>query len=270
MIFSFFCKRFLVGALLCMVGFQLLAQTPQVAKGAGAAPLGERMPGKRQEDENAIRVLLAPAIETTLVSQFAGRVSAVNVNLGDKFTKGKTLVAFDCGEQQARLQMATAELASARENYEAKLRLQGLQQAGEVEVAIAASLVAKNNAQVNLNRVQMAQCTVSAPFSGRVAKILVKPHQGVNIAQPLMEIVSDGPLKIRLNAPAKWLSWLKPGTPFDIDIDETGKRYPAKVSALNGRVDAVSQTIELEATMLKGASELLPGMSGTARFTPVN
>lgn len=63
MIFSILCKRFLV-VLLCMVGFQLLAQTPQVAKGAGATPLGERMPGKRQENhENAIRVLLAPAIE---------------------------------------------------------------------------------------------------------------------------------------------------------------------------------------------------------------
>jgi hypothetical protein len=30
----------------------------------------------------------------------------------------------------------------------------------------------------------------------------------------------------------------------------------------------VSQTIELEATMINKAPDLLPGMSGTARFTP--
>ena len=86
----------------------------------------------------------------------------------------------------------------------------------------------------------------------------------------MLEIVSDGPLKIRLNVPAKWLSWLKVGTGFEIDIDETGKRYAARVSALNGRVDAVSQTIELEGTITQGGPELLPGMSGSARFSPPN
>lgn len=83
-----------------------------------------------------------------------------------------------------------------------------------------------------------------------------------------MEIISDGPLKLRMNAPAKWVKWLKIGSPFDVIIEETGKHYQAKVSALNARIDAVSQTIELEATMVNKAPDLLPGMSGTARFTP--
>lgn len=214
-----------------------------------------------------IRVLLAPALETTLVSPIAGQLSTVDASLGGRFAKNKVLVRLDCSEQNARLQMANAELASARENHEAKLRLQGLQQAGEVEVSMAASAVARAKAQVNLNSVQVKQCAVLAPFSGRVVKLLVKPHQGVTQAQPLLEIVSDGPLKLRLNAPARWVSWLKIGTPFEVDIDETAKRYPAVVSALNARIDAVSQTIELEATVTGAAEELLPGMSGTAYFS---
>lgn len=258
---------FFLGALACPAMAQ---PTPSKAASAPAKPASAAAPvvARPVEDPNAIRVLLAPALETTLVSQVAGRVSDVSVKLGDKFAKGKTLVRFDCSEQQARLQMSDAEAASAIENHETKLRLQGLQQAGEVEVSMAANNAAKARAQVNLYRAQMSQCSINAPFSGQVVKIAVKPFQAVNQAQILMEIISDGPLKLRLNAPAKWVSWLKPGTPFEVAIDETGKRYKAKVTALNGRIDAVSQTIELEASIADKAPDLLAGMSGVARFTP--
>lgn len=243
------------------------AQTPTKTT---AAQTPSSAPAKPADDPNVIRVLLAPALETVLVSQMAGRIAAVNVTLGDRFAKGKILLSFDSGEQVARVKMAEAELASARENHEAKLRMQGLQLASEMEVSLAASAVAKSRAQVDLYRAQLAQCTVAAPFSGRVVKIAVKPYQSVNQAQPLLEIVSSGPLKLRLNVPAKWIGWLKKGTPFEVAIDETGKRYKASVSALNGRIDAISQTIELEATITDKAEELLPGMSGTARFNPPN
>lgn len=215
---------------------------------------------------SGIRVLLAPAAETTLVSPFVGSVRAVNLSLGQAFARGKVLVSFDCDEQNARLNMADAELTSARESHEAKLRLQGLQQAGEVEVSLAASTVERTKAQVALYRAQTAQCVVLAPFSGRAVKIVAKPHQGVSQGQPLLEIVSDGPLKLRLNAPAKWVAWLKRGTAFEVLIDETGKTYKARVTALNGRIDAVSQSIELEAMIDQKAPDLLAGMSGVASF----
>ncbi|MGL6071777.1 efflux RND transporter periplasmic adaptor subunit [Craterilacuibacter sp.] len=215
-----------------------------------------------------IRVLLAPALETTLASQLVGRITAVNVSLGQSFAKGTPLVRFDCSEQNARLKMSEAELAATRENYEAKLRLQGLQQASEVEVSLAASNVAKARAQIGLSRAQLTPCTVHAPFAGRAVKVAVKPHQGVNQGQILLELVSHGSLKLRLNAPAKWVGWLKRGTPFEVQIDETGKPYRARVVAINGRIDAVSQTIELEGVIDQASPELLPGMSGSARFTP--
>ena len=243
----------------------MLALTPAVS--SLAQPPAASAAAEDRDGVN-IRVLLAPALETTLVSAMVGRVSAVNVGLGDRFRKGAVLVRFDCSEQRARLQMANAELASAREQHEAKLRLQGLQQAGEVEVAMAASAVARARAQVNLHAVQADQCVVAAPFDGRVVKVAVKPHQGVGQAQPLLEIISAGPLKLRLNAPARWVRWLRQGTPFEVMIDETGQRYAAEVSALNGRIDPVSQTIELEATLVGAAEDVLPGMSGSARFTP--
>lgn len=83
---------------------------------------------------------------------------------------------------------------------------------------------------------------------------------------PLLEMVSDGPLKLRLNVPSRWLHALKTGTAFEVLIDETRKTYTAKVSAINARVDAVAQTVELEARIDGKNPELLAGMSGVARF----
>jgi multidrug efflux pump subunit AcrA (membrane-fusion protein) len=96
----------------------------------------------------------------------------------------------------------------------------------------------------------------------------VKPFQGVTLGTPLLEMVSDGPLKLRLNVPSKLLRSLRVGTPFEVDIEETGKTYLAKVTAINARVDAVAQTLELEARIDGRPSGLLAGMTGIARFKP--
>jgi RND family efflux transporter MFP subunit len=216
--------------------------------------------------EYIVRVLVAPQIETTLASPLLGRVRTLNVSLGSSFEKGKTLVVFYCEEQAARTAMGAAEVAAARENHEAKLRLQGLQSAAEIEVALAAAALEKARAQLALYRTQAAECIMRAPFAGRAAKVHVKPHQSVTAGQPLVDIVSDAPPKLRLNVPSKWLAWLKKGRVFTVTIDENYRTYQARVTAINARVDAASQSVELEAAVNNPGPELLPGMSGTALF----
>jgi membrane fusion protein, multidrug efflux system len=214
------------------------------------------------------RVLMIPAQETSLVAQTVARIDRLNVQLGSSFRAGQTLIHFDCTESDAKLRMAQAEYNSAKEQLDAKERLKSLNAAGDVEVQLAASAAERAKAQIAVSQTQTKLCRVDAPFGGRVVKMHVKQFQGVNIGQPMLDIVSTGPLKIKLNAPSKWLQWIKIGTPFEVQIDETGKTYPAFVAAINGRVDAVSQSIELEAQVRGAFAELLPGMSGSAKFTP--
>jgi membrane fusion protein, multidrug efflux system len=217
-------------------------------------------------DATAVRVLLTPDVETVLLSQMIGRIVKLNGSLGSRVAKGQLVVGMDCSESVARLKMAQAELASARETYDSKVRLKGLDAAGDIEVSLAAAAVSKADGQIEMTKAQIQNCSVYAPFSGRLAKLHVKPHQGVNAGQPLFELVSDGSPRLRLNVPSKWLRTIKAGTPFKVEIDETGKTYKATVTAINSRVDAVAQTIEIEARVAGSNPELLAGMSGTARF----
>lgn len=215
-----------------------------------------------------VRVLLTPGGETTLASPVAGKVQSLNATLGARFASGQTLVSFDCSEQTARLDMAKAELDGAVEQHEAKIRMKGLQQASDVEVALAASAVAKFSAQIALSKAQVRQCTVVAPWAGRVAKLHIKNHMSVTPGQAMLDLVMNGPLKLKLNAPSKRMAQLTAGSQFNVTIDETGKTYKARISAVNSRVDTVSQTIEIEAAFVGTHADLLAGMSGTTDFAP--
>lgn len=215
----------------------------------------------------AIRVLLAPEKETVLSSSVAAKINQLNVSLGSSYEKDQLLLGFSCKEQAARKDMAQAELAGALETHEGKVKLQGLKQASSIEVALAASEVAKLRAQLSLSTEQVENCQLKAPWQGRVSKVFVSNHMSVAAGEPLLELVKTGRLKVRLNVPSKKLSQINVGDLFVVYIDETAKRYQAKIVAINSRIDSVSQTIELEGWMMKHSPELLAGMSGVAMLT---
>jgi len=214
------------------------------------------------------RVLVIPQQETTLVAPAASIVQSIVSGLGSAFESGATLVRFDCSLPDARREIAQAEVSAATQNLEAKKRLKALRAAGDVEVALAQAALEKTKAELGLADVYVSQCRIRAPFAGRLVKQHVRQYQGVQVGDSLLDIVAAGQLRLRLNVPSRWLPWLRAGTAFEARIDETEKTYRATVSAINARVDAVSQSIEIEAEVVGDHPELLAGMSGVARFAP--
>jgi membrane fusion protein (multidrug efflux system) len=219
-------------------------------------------------EAEVVRVLLIPDKETTVSrsgsSLAAADITKLNVALGSRFKTGNTLVTFNCIDPRARLAMAKAELSGTVETHTAKLRMQGLEQASDVEVALAASDVAKARATVKLSELQIRYCSIKAPWDGRVAKVYIRNHMTVTPGQPMLDLIKSGPLRLKVNVPSRLLSRLKVNSKFEVKIDETGKTYQASVAAINSRVDSVSQTVEIEGLMTQEFPELLAGMSGTA------
>ncbi len=217
-------------------------------------------------DPMAIRVLLAADQETTLVSQMAGTIDQLNASLGQSIKQGEKLVTMNCDEARARANMAQAELAGAQETLRTKSELRKLNAVGDSELSLVRSTTERAAAGLALTQAQVRYCTVLAPFSGRIAKVHAKQYQSLSAGAPLLDMVSDGPIRLRLNVPSIMLPSLQIGSDFSIDVMETGKRYPATVSAINARVDAVAQTLEIEGRLKDKPAELLPGMTGTATF----
>ncbi|HXP00568.1 MAG TPA: efflux RND transporter periplasmic adaptor subunit [Luteibacter sp.] len=239
------------------VGLLAMAWGAAVAAQTAAAPAasGAQAP---------VRFLVVAAQESPLSAVAGGRIARVYAQLGDTVTKGKLLVSLDCSDIEARRASADAEFKAAQLRYEAKAKLQGLDSAAALEVELTAADVNRTRSQERIFDAQLAQCRFVAPFDGRVARVHVKEGQGVAPGAPVIDLVGTGTPKARLNVPSSWIAWLKPGAHLDATVDETGASYLLTVSRLSGRVDAVSQTIEIEAEFEGDTSRVLPGMSGRA------
>ena len=139
--------------------------TGLVAMSLGALALAQSAPSSAATSA-PVRFLVIASQESILSASTAGRVSRVPVGLGDNVRAGQVVASFDCAEMQARRDAARAEHEAARVQYEAKLKLQGLQSAAEVEVELAAANVNKAQSQIRIFDAQVAQCAFVAPFTG--------------------------------------------------------------------------------------------------------
>lgn len=230
-----------------------------------AAQAGAQVPAVRAvAPEDRILVQAWAEVETVISSPIVGIISQIPSRVGTAFEKGEVILRFDCTENEARAQIAQAELTSASETLEAKIRLKSMDAASEIEVTTAAAQAAKADAQFKLSQYQAGQCQFVAPFSGYVVRVMGKPHQTATVGQPLLEIISSGVPKLRVSANSRLFTRVRVGTPLRVTIDETGMTYNAQVSLVNARIDPVNQTFEMEARVQGPASNLLPGMSGTA------
>jgi RND family efflux transporter MFP subunit len=215
-----------------------------------------------------VRALLVPKVEATLSAAMAGRVVKLPLEEGDAVKEGELLAAFDCAIPKARLARARAELNGAERTLESNRKLSRLGSFSQLELALAESK--RNEMRANLAEATalVEQCRLHAPFAGRVVKLHVHNHESVSQGAEMIELLDDSSLQLTLFVPSHWLRWLQRGQLFEVAIGETGKRYPAAVSGIAARVDAVSQSIEIQAQIQGQHDELLAGMSGEAHFSP--
>lgn len=231
---------------------------------AHAQPATLAAPATAAAAPEAFSALVTADRDATLSAQMAGRIKKVNYGIGQSFGAGAVLAEFDCDESQAKLDALNAEYLGARETHLAKLRLQGLGAAGDLEVTLTAAAGEKAKSQVRQQQAQMAYCVVKAPYAGRIVRLKAKQAESVAANQPIMEIVAVSQLKATLSVPSALAAKLQPGAQLTIEIKETGRKYSAKVTRLNGRLDAASQSLEVEALFTGKTAGLLPGMIGQA------
>jgi membrane fusion protein (multidrug efflux system) len=215
-----------------------------------------------------IRAQISPVHYTTLSSEMAGRIDKIATRVGDHFRQGDVLIVFDCALPRAQVAKAQAVLTQGERTYEINRRLVALKSMGQLELDVSAAEVLKAKADLAAAESVASKCSIAAPFSGVTVEQKAREFQYTTPGQALLDILDDRTLEVELIAPSHWLNWLKPGTAFQVKIDETDKTYPARVTRLGGRVDPVSQSIKVIGEITGDAPDLMAGMSGRATMTP--
>lgn len=223
---------------------------------------------KNGDKDGRVRAQLVARDKAILASEIAAKISSLPFRDGDSFRAGQTLVAFDCSLFRASLSKAEATAEAARQTLKVNRRLAELNSIGNLEVEQAAAKVKESEAETLAMRVTVSKCSLTAPFSGSVAKLHVASHEFVAPGKPLIEILDTRRLELQMIVPSRHLAWLKKGSRFQVKVDELEREYPARVVRLGARIDPVSQTIPLVAEIEGSPPELLPGMSGWAVLKP--
>jgi len=230
-----------------------------VAQAAGGSSLVADKDGR-------IRTQLSARNAVTVSSEIPARIASLPLREGDAFRAGQQLVGFDCALHQSQLRKAEATVEAANAVVQSNQRMAELNSIGKFEVEQAQAKLKEAQAEAASARLLVSRCSIAAPFAGRVAKRHVAAHQYVTPGNALLDILETGQLELQMIVPSKWLAWLKPGSPFSVDVEELGKSYPAKVQRLGAQIDPVSQTVAVYGVMDGTQPGLLPGMSGWAVF----
>lgn len=191
---------------------------------------------------------LAPARQTEVTSQLAGRIISVAVQPGERVVQGDVLVQIDTEslEIQLRQQRATAEatraqLVSADRQLERTEELfeeglapsSTLEQARSSAEALRANLAALET-QVASAEVALRNATVRSPMTGTVSARAVNPGQTVGAGTSLLTIVDLSRIEFEGTAPVASSALIAPGQPVAVTVEGLpGRSFNGVVERVN-------------------------------------
>ncbi len=205
----------------------------------------------------------------TLAAGLGGTIARIPPALGAEVEEGTVLLALDCSAERASRETSAARVEAARARLAVNERLAELNSVSRLDLDLTRADLRAAQADLRAVDAQLAKCTVRAPFAGTIVDKPVQPFEFVQLGQPVLRLVDRSTLWIDFVAPSIWLRWLTTGREFTITVDETGSTHRAQVVAVLEEVDPVSQSVRVRGTLSDAdeAEQLLPGMSGTIRFS---
>lgn len=146
---------------------------PTISLDEGSSPTNTQ-----SNDANSVSAsaVIVPVKEAELAFSSVGRVTAVDVKVGDKVRAGQTLVKLDTTIQETRVKEAEANLLAAQVQYNYQKRL-GLD---EVHIESAEADVARMQALLDSAKAILdTQYALIAPFDGTVVSLDIAPAETV-------------------------------------------------------------------------------------------
>jgi len=244
-----------------VLGLLLATQGAQAASGEGgsAAPF--------------VGVVVASQA-LDLTAQAEGRITRLDVRLGDHVTSGQVLAVLEqeplqleVNARQANLKAAQAELNRFQVlQQQAQQRLQREErirehtstedyETAQTELALATANVelasarcAEAQARLELAQRSLENARVRAPFTGRVTERYQSLGSMVGRTTPVLRLVSDE-VRLRFAMPESQGTQVQPGTVVQVLLPALGLKLEGKVESVAPEVDAASRHQKAEAKL---------------------
>jgi RND family efflux transporter MFP subunit len=151
---------------------------------------------------------------------------------------------------------------------EAEARYNGARAAYDMAVQNVQNLraqVAQRSASVALADKKLRDTVIRAPFAGQVRQRLVSPGQYVKVQTPVMVVVDNDPVRVRLKVPEKMAGWVAVGQGVDVRVEAYPNRsFAGQISRMNPSVETDTRSLEVEALLANEQGLLKPGFFARA------
>jgi membrane fusion protein (multidrug efflux system) len=194
-----------------------------------------------------------------------GVVTAVACTEGQAVEKGQLLFQLDPRAADVAAEKAREALAYAQRTLERQRRLMDVEGTSQKRLLDAEQAVAAAQADLRTAETQQALLRVEAPMAGTVARVAVKPGDGVDLTTTLAEIVNLDRLVVSAGVPSAELGPLRVGQPAEVEGEDATSPLAGSVASIRPEVDDRTGTALVRVSVPAG-SGLRPGQLVTVRI----
>lgn len=240
------------------------ADTTQAEPGALPVPVITIEYRENAETAEAYPGLISARREGDLGFERGGRIAEVRVDVGDQVTAGDTLARLDTSTLRAQIAAADAQtaeadaqvaIARATEERQRTLLERGhisQQRLDEVATNTTAAEARRTAAaaQANSLRAQLVLSEIVAPFDGVVTSRMSDEGAIAAPGSPVLRLVENTALEIRLGLPVNAAAALEQGATYDFQT-RTGT-IPARFRTTTGVVDVRTRSVTAVFDIING------------------
>ena len=264
------------------LGVLLLAVVSAAAQGQRASPV--RYTEAREQSVRRT-IVLPGSVESRVESVVAAEVSALVVELvareGDTVEKGAPLVrlrttTFEIRQQaaeaqhkeaEARMKLAERNLERARELFASKVISQQQLDDATYEFTAWQGRVEQLQASITGIKLDIARCTIRAPFAGVVTRERTEVGEWLGEGDPVMEMVSLDELEVRIEVPERYFRLLHVGGRATVSFESLpGLEVAGSISALIPRADPQARTFPVKVRVPNREGRIGVGMLAQVTF----
>lgn len=247
-----------------------------------ALPFATAQVDYREVDQTYATEAVVEAIhQSTVSAQIAGRIVAINFDVGDYVKQGQVIVRIDESEvgqalagSRAQVAQAQAMLGNARANYQRTQRLfeQKFISQAALDKAQAEYKSAQAQAQAMLAGAGQAAATKSfativAPYSGVVAARLVELGEMAAPGKPLMTGFDPKDLRVVASIPQYKLEEIRRAPRTAVEIPSLNKWVEATGVTVLPAADVKTHTTRVRIDLPENLRDVIPGIYARAHFT---
>ncbi len=144
----------------------------------------------------------------------------------------------------------------------AQARMQGLEarvQSALSEVLQMGSQLSERRAQLDLARQQLEDTVIRAPFSGAVTKRVASLGEYLATNAPVITLVRQHPLRVRLEVPERFAGQIRHGQLIDIRLEGSTLTRTGTVKRLSPSIEAQNRSLTVEGEIPNQDGVLRPG-----------